>query len=234
MAAGTDVRGVFNEVDVALLSSQLFWHLYQVHECGLVHGDIKPGNVLRMSATPQQYVLCDWDSAMDREASEDVTRRCTAGFCETGPLNCVAPEDFDLLGVYWTVAYILAANVQGKPIGTSAWLRDQIKFMSPPPRAMPQIQWFLRDQIHNGMRLTHPRELVARFAAIPGTKSCFEWIVEVRKLEQKIGWPVCPEQLLEQLWRKGSEGGGFNNPGVAAAGGCHPGAGAGVGLNERT
>ena len=131
MAAGTDVRGVLKEVDVALLASQLFWHVYQVHECGLVHGDIKPGNVLRMSARPQQYVLCDWDSATEWEAGEDVTRRCTAGFCEAGPLNCVTLEDFDLLGVYWTVAYILASIGKGGPIGTSAWLRDQIKCMSP-------------------------------------------------------------------------------------------------------
>ena len=95
MAAGSDVRGVLNEVDVAVLASQLFWHVYQVHECGLVHGDIKPGNVLRMSATPQQYVLCDWDSAAEWKDGVAVTTRCTAGFCETGCLTCKTLEDFD-------------------------------------------------------------------------------------------------------------------------------------------
>ena len=212
MPAGMDVRGVFNEVDVAVLASQLFWHVYQVHECGLVHGDIKPGNVLRMCAVPQKYVLCDWDSATDQQADVDVERRCTAGFCEPGPLNCVTPEDFDLLGVYWTVAYVLASKTQGSRIGASAWLKDQIKWMSPPPGALPQIQWFLRDQFHNGLRLTHPRELVDQFYAISGAKNCEEWIFEVRKLELRSRWPVCPQQLLEQLWKKVSENGGVQQP----------------------
>lgn len=101
--------GLILEVDVSLLASQLFWHLYLVHECGLVHGDIKPANVLRMSAEPQQYVLCDWDSAARLNVGEDIVisrRRCSAGFCETGLLNCESLED--LLGLYWTVAYMVA------------------------------------------------------------------------------------------------------------------------------
>jgi hypothetical protein len=200
---GEDVQGVFEEVSVKILASQLFWHLYLIHECGIVHGDIKPSNVLRMSREPEQYVFCDWDSAAKWQPGMDIPqRRCTRGFCETLLFSCTSPHDFDLLGLYWTVAFMHACQSEKKHIGTSTWLMSQVAAVTPSQGASAQVQWFLRGQVRD-QRLTHPQDLVKAFFELRRAEmSKVEWIEKVREKEGREGWPACPDSLLSVFFSK--------------------------------
>ena len=82
-------RGPLSPTEARSLADQVLAALAVAHAAGIVHRDIKPGNVLRGS--PEGWKLADFGIAKSLEAASDLTR---SGLVP-GTLAYVAPERLD-------------------------------------------------------------------------------------------------------------------------------------------
>ena len=69
--------------------------LRTLHEIGIMHRDIRPQNILRLSVRPPRATICDYGKALEAEKSQDT---------QISPIHTLAPE-------VWTGPYTRAIDV---------------------------------------------------------------------------------------------------------------------------
>jgi hypothetical protein len=145
------------------------------------------------------FVFCDFDSAQPMALFSADARRSSPGFADKGMFLVSEAEDWDLLGLYWTALYLVAAKAGG-PLSVRRWLEVRFNHQNQESNPHPQLKWFLWTQLFLGPpRLTHPRALMARYVEC-WKESKSEWVRAVRETERANGWFSCPLSLLEQQW----------------------------------
>jgi serine/threonine-protein kinase len=112
-------QGRFDEVRAAEIGQQILGSLAEAHEAGIVHRDMKPGNVMLMQARPGE----DFAKVLDfgiAKLRDDVSPGQTSGGAIVGTPNYLAPEQargepVDARADLYAVGCLLYELVAGHP-----------------------------------------------------------------------------------------------------------------------
>jgi tRNA A-37 threonylcarbamoyl transferase component Bud32 len=201
MEFGQDARSV-EHLDLSHLSSDLFWAVFQLHEQNIVHSDIKPSNVVLLNGA---YCLIDFDAAM--ELSDGAQRRRTTEAFSSSPLllkeeSC---EDWDMVGLFWTVTFFHARASSGSGWRNSHW-DAEVRYkwgleMIVSSESVLRRAGVVPESGTAPCRLVHPKEHMIAYCQLK--ESCGDrclWIERVRELEKTNNWFLCPQPILERAW----------------------------------
>jgi serine/threonine-protein kinase len=134
-------RGPLPEPELRAIAGQLAAALEAAHAHGVIHRDLKPGNI--MLTTEGQVKVLDFGVARLIETpAEDPTR--TSGETRLGTLAYMAPEqlfspDVDARADFYALGAVLYHAATGRPpfLGTGSSLAGQImNEAAPPPRSL--------------------------------------------------------------------------------------------------
>lgn len=203
MQKGIDARAV-EKLNLAQLTKDLFWAIYQMHDVGVVHCDIKPSNVVLLNNV---FCLIDFDAAIHWRDAGAQRRRWTKEFASSGLILEQDTKDYDMVGLFWTVTFFVARKELEEKWRSSNWTKAT------------RLEWGL-DMITNensllrGLgvvpsnerypcRLVHPSQVIREFKELRKENDSQEsWIQQVRRVEAERGWPSCPLPILEQVWKE--------------------------------
>jgi hypothetical protein len=201
MEFGQDSRNV-EDLDIAELSRDLYWAIFQLHECNVVHSDIKPSNVVLLDDV---YCLIDFDAAVSLNSGALERRRSTEAFSSSDLFAESDCKDWDLVGMLGTVTFFTARAQAGKSWRSSEWgvrTRDcwGLKMVADRTSVLRSAGVVPDGQL--GSRLVHPREHMKAYCKLKrGDEDVESWIQHVRKLELEKRWFACPKQILEQYFK---------------------------------
>ena len=132
---------------VARIAGQAAEVLARAHGAGLVHGDLKPGNILLTWPPADTVVVADFGSAWIREAG---TRLAGPG-APTGTISCLAPEqlegDAGPSADMWALGATLYTAVEGREPFTGSTPAEARAAVLSAPLTMPEFAGPLRDLI---------------------------------------------------------------------------------------
>lgn len=133
---------------VAPIAGQAAEVLARAHGAGLVHGDLKPGNILLTWPPADTVVLTDFGTARIREAG---TRLAGPG-APTGTISCLAPEqledgDAGPAADMWALGATLYTAVEGREPFTGSTPAEVRAAVLSAPLTMPEFAGPLRDLI---------------------------------------------------------------------------------------
>jgi hypothetical protein len=198
-----DLQEAVEGLVVEEVAGQLFWHLFQLHEAGIVHGDVKPGNVLLLKSSGSA-VLCDFEGAVEwRDGDAPPSRLCTKGFDHDAALVNATPRDWDVEGLLWTVVYLLArqcAISEDTRLSSRDWMSNRVsqlvKFIDNPVVVrlcvvVGNCKW----------NLVHPRSVVEQYPA-RNDLTLEAWTANVRALEKEKRWFRCPDEILRRVFEQ--------------------------------
>lgn len=201
MEFGQDARSV-EHVDLSQLTGDLFWAVFQLHEQKIVHSDVKPSNVVLLNGS---YCLIDFDAAM--ELSDGAERRRTTEAFSSSPLllkeeSC---EDWDMVGLFWTVTFFHARASSGSGWRNSHWDAElRYKWgleMIVSSESVLRRAGVVPESGTAPCRVVHPKEHMIAYCQLK--ESCGDrslWIERVRELEKTNNWFLCPQPILERVW----------------------------------
>lgn len=114
LAARLSADGPLPIDDALAVTSQLCRALEDAHDAGIIHRDVKPGNVLLRAGTQLHAYLCDFGIAVDRDASHTTSGQVA------GSLGYMAPERHngargDERSDLYSVGCLLYAVLSGRP-----------------------------------------------------------------------------------------------------------------------
>jgi hypothetical protein len=201
MEFGQDARSV-EHVDLNQLARDLFWAVFQLHEQKIVHSDVKPSNVVLLNGA---YCLIDFDAAV--ELSDGAERRRTTEAFSSSPLLLTEEscEDWDMVGLFWTVTFFHARASSGSMWRNSHWNAD-LRYkcgleMIVSSESVLRRAGVIPESGTAPCRLVHPKEHMIAYCQLKercGDRSL--WIERVRELEKTNNWFLCPQPILERVW----------------------------------
>jgi hypothetical protein len=200
MGLGQDSRSV-EHLDLNRLTSDLFWGIYQLHEKGISHCDIKPSNVVLMDGS---FCLIDFDAAIHLNRNEERTRY-TKEFATSTMLSEREETDWDLVGLFWTVTFFYARQCAGHQWRSSHWTEEtRFKWgweMITNEKSVLRRLILVPAALTAPCTLMHPRRVMSLYLELT-RDAMSSWIDSVRKLETEKGWPPCPLHVLERCFNK--------------------------------
>ena len=198
MGLGQDSRSV-EHLDLNRLASDLFWGIYQLHEKGISHCDIKPSNVVLMDGL---FCLIDFDAAIHLNRNEERTRY-TKEFATSTMLSEREETDWDLVGLFWTVTFFYARQCAGHQWRSSHWTEEtRFKWgweMITNEKSVLRRLGLVPAALTAPCTLMHPRRVMSLYLELT-RDAMSSWIGSVRKLETEKGWPSCPLHVLERYF----------------------------------
>lgn len=133
---------------VARIAGQAAEVLAHAHGAGIVHGDLKPGNILLTGPSADTVVLTDFGTAQILDAG---TRLAGAG-APTGTTSCLAPEQLEGSDAgppadMWALGAALYTAVEGRQPFTGSGTAEVQAAIRSGPLTMPEFAGPLRDLI---------------------------------------------------------------------------------------
>lgn len=105
-------RSIFSETELNILILPLLKAVQYIHALGIVHGDIKPENILFDPDNPSELKLTDFGLSKIILSDNKLTNKC-------GTLSYVAPEvllyqGYDMKADMWSIGVIMYLLFYGK------------------------------------------------------------------------------------------------------------------------
>ena len=206
-------HGPLDEVTAAYVVAQAARGLAYAHEQGLVHRDVKPGNILVMQDMRVKVLDLGLAGSKLEEESSRVGR-------VVGTMDYIAPEQIrtpddvgpsaDVYALGCTLYYAVTGLVPF-PGGTK---NDKIqRHLFEPPRPLPEIQSGLSDafcRVVHDMMAKSPADRVGSAAAV--IERLRPWVVEARKR------PILgPSPSMPPAFPGGAGGGGSSRSGQSSS-----------------
>jgi hypothetical protein len=197
-----ELRAQCRTVALDALAASLFWKLYEMHQSGVIHADVKPSNVLCDSGG--EFLFTDFDATVKWMPGlpEPLRARLTKHFAEATMMAVVSPRDWDLEGLFWTLVYVWARQ-QDPPM--AAWdgsVRQNLAVEA--AASWGPLQRYFSDTLGR-RQLLHPSVCMAKYVKARSDGDNWEsWRDAVRAIEACNGWLCCPDKLLQKVFAEGA------------------------------
>jgi dual specificity tyrosine-phosphorylation-regulated kinase 2/3/4 len=185
--------------DVRMIARQLLESLAAIHECGIIHCDIKPENVL-CAESAQSVRIIDFGSSVVAQERVGV-RYVQSRFYRAPEVICGLPMTFAI--DMWSVGCVIGELLCGSPLfskdNDSDHLARIVELAGPPP---PEFVQRKQELLGKGWRAGTKREARLKLEALLRTSStacsdfvaqCLEWDPK-KRLRARLG--------LEHEWLK--------------------------------
>ena len=189
---------------VETVVGSVFWALRLLHEGGVGHNDVKPGNIL--VTREGRVVLCDAGSAFDLKGKWPHTRGCTEAFCGTRLFAAQTDADarlWDVEGLLWTGLYLVSCVRDGKAMSYRRWNDERAKWLLDPSvlevQSPPRLVCFFENAWNR--KLADPAACLRVLDGLDRKEGVAAFLDAARQLEAAHGFFPCPEAILKSRFQ---------------------------------